>query len=168
MNLLKRRQVKFSVYTNNRYIESVPKGICRFFLRKISDDVRRLAITSISFHIVFPYIFNFPSLFRAASPLPPEAATQVSFYSQDSLRYFPLPANWTIKLVALIPRKRVFARTAYFLAHPLFGSSFAPRSASQPPFLSSPILPSSLSLSFFPSLSVLRETLSHFKVLHSC
>lgn len=106
-----------------------------FFLRKISDDVR------FRFYIVFPYLFNFPAVFFAAAlPLPPGAATQVSFYLQDSLRYFPLPANWTIKLVALIPQKRVFARTAYFLAHPLFGSSFTPRSASTPssfPFLSS-------------------------------
>lgn len=72
------------------------------------------------------------SLFRAAPPLSPGAATQVSFYFQDSPRYFPLPANWTITLVVLIPQKRIFARTAYFLAHPLFGSFFTLHSASAP------------------------------------
>jgi len=52
---------------------------------------------------------------------------RISFYLQDSPRYFPLPVNWTITFVALIPQKRVFARIAYFLAHLLFGSSFTLR-----------------------------------------
>jgi len=51
-------------------------------------------------------------------------ATYLLLFLQDSPRYFPLPVNWTITLVALIPQKRVFAKTVYFLAHLLFGSSF--------------------------------------------
>lgn len=41
--------------------------IYKFFLRKVilfvSDNAGRLRFTSTSFHIVFPYIFNFPAIF---------------------------------------------------------------------------------------------------------
>lgn len=60
------------------------------------------------------------------------------------------------ELAELVPQRRIFARTAYFLAHPLFGKSFTLRFASA--LTSSPSSPS-------PSVS--HVTLSRLKVLRT-
>lgn len=93
------------------------------------------------------------SLFRVTQlPLSPGAATRVSFHSQD-----PPVFSFAGKLdyyarSSYLRSARPLASTAYFLAHPLFGRSFALFSASAPSRPRSSVPPPSALLLLFLSV----------------
>lgn len=103
---------------------------------KASVDGRAVRFPPRLLFLVFPRVSNFPQqpfLSNAVAPLSPGAATRVSFHSQD-----PPVFSFAGKLdyyarSSYLRGARPLASTAYFLAHPLFGRSFALFSASALP-----------------------------------
>lgn len=114
------------------YIDVTPdrkpqlKEICERFPRKIGAGVGRLG----SFHIVFPHIFNFPEVFSERSTAATAGGGLLLHVGFSAVFSFADKLDYYARNFA--SEKRVLARTAYFLACPLFGRSFTLQFRSRP------------------------------------